>query len=247
MGLYLRTACFHMPTFTSHPLCFISFPTPVTSPWDGLAFRHFRGRPLWGGRPTHTGQLRAPFHGGKIQAGGQWGSCPWLCLGSCCSPLSNRLSSHPREATKRCWAQGFWVWVLFLQFLQMLSVQLPLTPRWRWVSRFPKPPQGLGLLPPCWRPTLCSCHFPFLPSFPPPHLWATSLCFSVSDFFPRLFPSSGFVLLLSGSESHCLYCVLRLWLEWQDRGRGSRCWPSCISFNLWGQQNYTLSFTPFLM
>ena len=134
------------------------------------------------------------------------------------------------EASKRGWPHGFWVWVLLLQFLQVLSASFPLAPRWQWVPCLPQPPQGLGLLPPRRCPALHSHHLPFILPLSHPHLWAPSLCFSVSAFFSHLFPSSGSIPLLSGGESCLPDCFLWLWLEWQNRGRGSSYWLSSISF-----------------
>lgn len=243
MGLLLRTACFRVPTFSPHPLCFISFPTPTASPWTGLAVRHFGGRPLWGGWADHTRQLRAPLCRWHLRAGGRWSRHPRFYPGPYGNPSSACLSSHPGEASARGWPQGCRVWVLLLQFLQMPSMWLPLTPRWGWVSCFPQPPQGLGLLPPRWCPALCSCHLPVVPSFPHRHLWAASLCFLVGALFSHLLPSSGSIPLLSGGESHFLQCFLWLWFEWQNGGRGSSCWHSYLGFSLWGQQKNTSSYT----
>lgn len=63
MGLLPTIACVHVPAFPTHSLCLISFPKPVASPGEGLALRHFGGRPLWGGRPDHARQLRTALHG----------------------------------------------------------------------------------------------------------------------------------------------------------------------------------------
>ena len=225
MGLLLRTAYFLVPTFTTHPLCFISFPKPVASPWNRLPFWHFRGRPLWGGRSYHSGQLRVPLRRRDVRAGALWS---WL--GSSWSPSWAWLPPCTWEASKRGWPHGFWVWVLLLQFLQVLSASFPLAPRWQWVPCLPQPPQGLGLLPPRRCPALHSHHLPFILPLSHPHLWAPSLCFSVSAFFSHLFPSSGSIPLLSGGESCLPDCFLWLWLEWQNRGRGSSYWLSSISF-----------------
>ena len=217
MGLLWRTACFLVPTFTTHPLCFISFPKPVASPWNGPPFWHFRGRPLWGGRSYHSRQPRSPLHRRGVRAGALWA---WL--GSPGSPFWAR--PPPCPCSKGGRPHGSWVWVL-LPLLQMLSASLPLAARWRRVPGLPQPPQGLGLPPARGRPALRLV----LPLAHPP-LRAPALRFSVGALLPDPFPPSGALPLLSGGESCRPDGPLWLWLEWQGRGRGSTYGLSPIGF-----------------